>query len=348
MRPIAFHPGFLLIAWALTFAACAPVKMRIDAMPVACEHGSGGEAITWIEPERARDRASLAAWCGAVGGAVVSRAVAPEQLAPSSMAVGAETAAVPRPLVVVSWNTGVGQGRLVEFVDALRATEKAADVVILIQEAYRAGDVPAACGDDTRRAKRLRPRPGRVPIDEAAAALGMHALYVPSMRNGRDCGELPREDRGNAILSTLPLDEATAIELPHAQQRRVAVAATIRSGPRAIRVVSVHLDTWRGRRRQAMGLVEGLGRLPARDAVIIGGDFNQVGFAAGVRHMRRHFTEARCGGGATHGFPAFRLDRVFTRGLGSAVRCTTVDDAYGSDHWPLIARLDPAVKSIPD
>lgn len=368
MRPIAICPVPAALAATLMLSGCAPATMRVDTMPVACENGPTSAAVTWIEPERARDRAILAAWCGAVGRVHTHRpspeAPAVALAAVSSSASGTATARTAparasgnegggvvtgnRPLIIVSWNTGVGQGRLVEFVSSLRAAEQDTDLVVLVQEAYRAGEVPAVCTDGTRRATRIRPPPGALPIDEAAAALDMHALYVPSMRNGRDCSELPHEDRGNAILSTLPLDEAAAIELPHAQQRRVAVAATIRSGTRVIRVVSVHFDTWRGRRRQAKGLVDGLRRLPARDAVIIGGDFNQVGFGAGVRHLRRHFTEARCGGGATHAFPAFRLDRLFTSGLDAAVRCTTADDAHGSDHWPLIVRLDPPAKSIPD
>ena len=47
------------------------------------------------------------------------------------------------------------------------------------------------------------------------------------MRNGRP--PQTDEDRGNAILSTEPLADLTAIELPFEQQRRVAVAATLRS-----------------------------------------------------------------------------------------------------------------------
>ena len=81
----------------------------------------------------------------------------------------------------------------------------------------------------------------------------MYAAYVPSMRNGRKCDEEPREDRGNAIISTLPLSEVTAVELPFAQQRRVAVAATIRTAGGVLHVMSVHLDTALRHRRQAQG-----------------------------------------------------------------------------------------------
>ena len=42
------------------------------------------------------------------------------------------------------------------------------------------------------------------------------------MRNGEP--GVTSEDRGNAILSTLPLSDLTAIELPLERQRRVALA----------------------------------------------------------------------------------------------------------------------------
>ena len=53
-------------------------------------------------------------------------------------------------------------------------------------------------------------------------------LYAPSMRNGESAGG--GEDRGNAIVSTLPLADPTVIELPLERQRRVVVAASIACG----------------------------------------------------------------------------------------------------------------------
>ncbi len=61
-------------------------------------------------------------------------------------------------------------------------------------------------------------------IEPIATALGLSLFYVPSMRNG---GANSREDRGNAILSNLPLTDLAAYELPFERQRRVALAATI-------------------------------------------------------------------------------------------------------------------------
>ena len=48
------------------------------------------------------------------------------------------------------------------------------------------------------------------------------------MRNGSSAGD-PAEDRGSAILSTLPLSEPIAIELPGERQRRVVIIAQVGS-----------------------------------------------------------------------------------------------------------------------
>ena len=69
--------------------------------------------------------------------------------------------------------------------------------------------------------------PDTLDIDDHAATLGLSMLYVPSMRNGPEL----REDRGNAIISTEPLLDPFALELPLARQRRVALGAAIRCRP---------------------------------------------------------------------------------------------------------------------
>ena len=63
----------------------------------------------------------------------------------------------------------------------------------------------------------------RIDIVEAAGRLGLSLVYVPSMRNGSDTDE----DRGNAILSTEPLSDVAAVELPFERQRRVAIDAAV-------------------------------------------------------------------------------------------------------------------------
>ena len=105
------------------------------------------------------------------------------------------------------------------------------------------------------------------------------------MRNGPPSAS--DEDRGNAILSNLPLTDLVAIELPFERQRRVAIAATIAGrttagAPWRLRVVSAHLDNIGGakraylaaeygRTRQARGL---LTVLAGSEPTILAGDFN--------------------------------------------------------------------------
>src|SRR5439155_5701261 len=119
--------------------------------------------------------------------------------------------------------------------------------VLLLQEAYRSGaDVPSKPSGRTSWASAQRPPHAggtRDDIVTIARRLKLAAFYVPSMRNGAPGAT--EEDRGNAILSTLPLSELTAIELPLERQRRVALEATAPivwpgHGAVTLRVVCTH------------------------------------------------------------------------------------------------------------
>jgi endonuclease/exonuclease/phosphatase family metal-dependent hydrolase len=283
-----------------------------------------GVSMSWLEPIDDDDRRALRRWCDAVGGVVQ---YVPADVSPSI---------TPRPVIVATWNSGVGHGQIASFVGELRNTHADSDLILLIQEAYRAGGPPEACPADSRRAKRISAATRGEEIRLAAEALSLHAVYVPSMRNGIDCAEEPREDRGNAILSALPLSDIAAIELPFAQQRRVAVAATVHVGHFALRVVSVHLDTLWGHRRQADGLIKALDQLAPSDGLIVAGDLNEV-WRDAVATLRKHLTEIDCGHLPTHDFPALRLDHMFSRGVVPPIPCVTAGSSYGSDHWALIA-----------
>src|SRR5215213_6661607 len=74
-------------------------------------------------------------------------------------------------------------------------------------------------------------------VVETARALRLNIRYAPSMRNGT-----LQSDRGNAILSTLPVSDAHAIEFPLVLQRRVAVSTALWLGRDRARAVSAHLD----------------------------------------------------------------------------------------------------------
>jgi endonuclease/exonuclease/phosphatase family metal-dependent hydrolase len=319
----------IAVVWLMA-CGCSAVRMTFEAPVPACRTmvPVAASPIRWIAPFDADDRNDLRAWCEPVG--PVARYE--PQSAPAPMPER------DTPLVIASWNMAVGEGSLADLVTELDASR--ADIVLLIQEAYRTKDLPAECPPHSGVANRLGAArsPANGDIVELARRLGMYAVYAPSMRNGRDCGEEPREDRGNAILSTLPLSDIAIIELPFAQQRRVAIAATIRDGSRVLNVISVHFDTLLGHKRQARALRQSVDALQWQDAVVIGGDFNVHPLDAGVREMKRHFTERDCGTGPTH-TSGRRLDRLFTLGLDAPLTCETGRSRYGSDHHPLIAEL---------
>ena len=108
-----------------------------------------------------------------------------------------------------------------------------------------------------------------------ARELRLNLRYVPSMRNGTG-----PSDRGNAILSELPLLDAQAFELPFMLQRRVPVVATVALPSGVLHVVSAHLDP-RGPAGAAMVGGAGRGRQTAYlldrldgDLVVLGADLN--------------------------------------------------------------------------
>jgi endonuclease/exonuclease/phosphatase family metal-dependent hydrolase len=211
-------------------------------------------------------------------------------------------------------------------------------------------------GSYPSRILRRPPSGDRLDVLQAADLLGLHVAYVPSMRNG--IGADPAEDRGNAVLSSLPLGSPEAIELPYESQRRVAVAATVSAlgadgSPWSLRVVSAHLDNRSaggrflgtfgpGRARQARALAEAV----ADPAAVIGADLNSwsLGFLEdAVPFLRASFPDSPAASDPTYraaGLLARKLDHFLVRlpdGWASSVR--RVGDAYGSDHYPLIGTI---------
>jgi endonuclease/exonuclease/phosphatase family metal-dependent hydrolase len=253
---------------------------------------------------------------------------------------------------VISWNTAVGDGNLEALVGDVRRTVGSAPLVILLQEVYREGpEVPRTrmisfagkLGSESHRE-----------IESVAERVGLNLYYVPSMRNGAPWDS--DEDRGNAILSTLPLDDFSAIELPFEAQRRVAVAATV-SGrsldgrPWRLRVVSSHLDNLAGvtrgwfigaqfaRLRQTRALLEYLRGEPA---IVLAGDFNTwFGFSEPTyTAAERDFPDTHVDDRRATFRGMLRLDHMFFRlpdGWRGSFR--RADARYGSDHYPLIGEV---------
>ena len=271
-------------------------------------------------------------------------------------------------LVVLSWNVWIGHGRLLEVVKRIRngdfaeqGAEPDLPLVVLVQEAYRHN--PGMTAGLAKHAGGLRASPlghSREDIVETAKALGMNLRYAPSMRNGTT-----ESDRGNAILSTLPLENTAAIELPHLLQRRVAVMATVRVGGIRQTVVCAHLDPRGplshrmlgagGRASQVQHLLDAL----EHDSVIIGADLNIVagrleatwkllhaaGFRMGVPERLPNWSHT------FHGMPRLLIDYLLLRDRIDAITRASVhrlDEqpqdrgkfVFGSDHHPLLSRID--------
>jgi endonuclease/exonuclease/phosphatase family metal-dependent hydrolase len=315
-------------------SGCAPVRMQFEPALTSCRQAApaGGPAHRWVAPFDAGDRRKLQSWCDAVGRVVVHDAGPPA-------AGSADSAHADRAVIFVSWNMAVGKGDLVRLLDEARGDHAGAELIVLLQEAYRAKTVPGECpaGSGRTRALGLPRSPGSEDIVELAQRLGMHYAYAPSMRNGLDCVVEPREDRGNAILSTLALSDIAVIELPFAQQRRVALAARVQNGDRTLGVLSTHFDTVRGHTDMARGIAQTIGLLGWTGPLVVAGDFNSALIGdGGIREMRKHFVELDCGSGPTHGVIG-RLDHVFIGLHDPPFACRTGTNRHGSDHSPLIA-----------
>jgi endonuclease/exonuclease/phosphatase family metal-dependent hydrolase len=283
----------------------------------------------------------------------------------------AERAAGPSPtrLVVLSWNVWIGHGRLLHLVSRLRdgdfreqGAEPDAPLIVLAQEVYRRdASIPQ---DSTGPAGRvLVAQLGKQEdIVTTAQTLGMSLRYAPSMRNGT-----LQSDRGNAILSTLPLEDAEAIELPLVLQRRVAVSAAVRLDANRVRLMSAHLDPrgppghrWlgsSGRALQARHLVQAI----RNETVILGADLNlgrgryerawrilgEAGFTFGVPSSVPTWRHTY------HALPRLVLDYLLIRdpfGVVGRAQVHRLDEhprdrgplVFGSDHHPLLARIDLA------
>ena len=302
--------------------------------------------VSWLGPVLPRDASHLVRWRRAVGAPLVVG--------------GPDTATVADRIVVVNWNMHVGGGDLRSLYSDVRGEfGTGVPVVFLLQEAFRSGaDVPsvfAAGAAFPPMIRSLRRDGQREHIAALATSLGLHAYYVPSMRNGGP--PVSDEDRGNAILSTMPLADLSAIELPFESQRRVAVSARISGttpagAPWQMRVVSAHLDNMAGARRlwiaggefgrtrQARGLVSALAGGPP---LVLGADLNSwFGFQdAAYLETARAFPQTRVADRRATFHGLLRLDHLFFRledGWTANFRRAAHD--YGSDHYPLIGTVE--------
>lgn len=332
-----------------------------------------GRSVDWALPAESLDVVQLNAWCAGVGPAVVggwgSGGLGQGQdfdfdiesdLDPDSVDGGgldSAGVAIADTLWLVSWNVHVGGGDLRGLVEDLREgrlTEgrRVEHFVLLLQEAYRGGDLIPAYDAEMPGGSGVTGGPPEGPredILELAERLELWLMYAPSMRNGED------EDRGNAILSTLPLHRPVAIELPVARQRRVAVVAEVMARTRGgrdwrLQVANVHLEShpsgWASDEGQRLEQAEALlSLLPESASAVAAGDFNTQTRGqdeALVRPMLRAYPDTpRFPTGPTYekAFGLYRqyLDYIFFRlPDNTPARYDRVPQPYASDHYPLV------------
>jgi endonuclease/exonuclease/phosphatase family metal-dependent hydrolase len=311
--------------------------------------------IVWYAGPR-EDRETIDRWCRAVG--------PPLLVSPHADRTEATLPSLDD-LVVLTWNAHLAEGDLADLIARLRDGSltdgrPVRRLVLLIQELFRRGaDVPAFAGD-SRSAYAIKARDPDAPDARTRAeVLGLSMLYVPSMRNGAQI----LEDRGNAIVSTEPLVDPFALELPLERQRRVVVGATIlvsASGvPLPLNFVNVHLEplsspatlwVFRNPRQRQVAAVLGLLRSPrfepsTRSAgTVLGGDFNTIqgGVEEATYMHARTWAHSLLDEDARSTHRMGRLDYLFFRLAGGWTGSTVrVDEKFGSDHHPVLGRFAP-------
>ncbi|HZI82248.1 MAG TPA: endonuclease/exonuclease/phosphatase family protein [Vicinamibacterales bacterium] len=324
----------------LALLAAAAQPLHPQTLPDAAVSCRQPPLVTWQFLAPPEDRETLDRWCESVGPPFVTAAGA----APNSIAT----------LVIATWNVHAGNGDVEAFVASLATLPDVRapyGVVLLLQEVVRASaEVPEGYPARMRPPGAIRAPQTRQDVSALAARLGMHTVYVPSMRNGRLFRSDAREDRGNAILSAFPLDDVRALELPFGQQRHVAVAARVTvPGLAPLRVLSVHLDPSGHRTPEAAALAAHVRAMPAGEALVIGGDLN-TWFGRredALKALAAAVPEEDCGRVKTNTWPwrmqgpfgwwRGRLDYLFTNLPKEVSRsCQTVPQQFGSDHRPVV------------
>lgn len=329
---------FIVFVAAIVPSACArwsPVELA-PASTGSCRD----ESVQWIAPKDPEERGRLDTWCAGVA--------EPAHL--QSDGAGTASSVAMSDVAFVSWNVHVGSGRIRAFVEDLRAGtltggRRFPHYVLLLQEAVRTEGV-RAFAKGAARARRIAPHDpdSRIDIVRLSRDLGLSLIYVPSMRNG-DAGD-PAEDRGSAIVSTLPLTRPVAIELPGERQRRVVITAQAGS----FSVAVVHLDALGSAPRLRVFWTPWMRDVQARSLItalpsgllVVGADLNTWhghGELA-ARALRDVFRDTPLTIDR-HGLGLRVLDYMFFRAApGRRAHYRQIANRYGSDHRPLVGWVE--------
>jgi endonuclease/exonuclease/phosphatase family metal-dependent hydrolase len=201
----------------------------------------------------------------------------------------------------------------------------------------RAGFVISELGADLISLQEvLRPDRGDDPLEALAEALGLHVVFATTRVHRR--GEI-----GNAILSRWPIAGVSILDLSYnALERRVAIAAQIKSDDAELDVVATHLALAdRTRHRQVMSLLDHP-RLHETPTLLMG-DMNAWRQCPATRELDslhdHHNHEWPASFPAAT--PMLALDRIYARGL-HLIAIEAHDSRAArraSDHLPVVARV---------
>jgi endonuclease/exonuclease/phosphatase family metal-dependent hydrolase len=348
MRVVAVSLGLLLATAAA--ASFQPVHGPNAVLP--CEARASDTAPLAWQAGPIDDAFALDQWCRGVGPPlVITRPAATPPGAPPDLS----------DLVVLTWNAHLAEGRLGALIERLRSGaltggRPVTHFVVLVQELFRRGNDVPAFGGNVRSAFAIKARDPEAPdARRYAATLGLSFIYVPSMRNGPEL----QEDRGNALVSTEPLLDPVALELPFERQRRVAIGASVRvrtaAGVERLNVLDVHLEPlsapsslwiFRNPRRRQVAAVLDLLRTPRFAAssagTVLGGDFNTIqgGVEEDAYRQARAWSTSLADEDRRSTHYMGRLDYLFFRLTGGRVAATRrLDERFGSDHYPVLGRV---------
>ena len=320
------------------------------------------QVIVWKNQASEEDYNNLLLWCQAVGSPVFFKPSKTEK-----------KLSIDR-LTLVSWNVHVGSGDLDQFINNLQNGhltdgEPVEHFLILLQEAYRQdSSVPVNLPPYVNAGNNIHvttPKGLRTDIISVARQHGLGLFYVPSMRNGRQENTNVPEDRGNAILSTIPISHPMAVELPLERQRRTTIAANIAGITKTgkswkIQLINVHLENrtnglmfFRGFSIARLNQITALLKiLPEEKIAVMAGDFNtwfRETREPTIKHVENFFN--RLGIVSKRDspkiprkryplFPDRLVDYLFFRiPKNWYTEKYYVNDYYGSDHYPLITKI---------